>query len=115
MMLKIRPRSMLTDILLTAVSPPKRFVTSREVRMYLSSATLGPFLFEVLAFRVASQFALPARGRKEPSGTVDHHDDQDDSEDKALVLGGIQLVGEVLPVEPDDRDHRFALPQLGQV
>ena len=45
MMLKIRPRSMSTVMLLTAVRPPKRFRRCGVERMILSSDTLGSFLF----------------------------------------------------------------------
>jgi len=54
MMLTIRPRSMSTVILLTAVRPPKRFTTSLDVRMCLLSTTLGSFLCEILAVRLGT-------------------------------------------------------------
>src|SRR5512145_2522870 len=112
MMLTIRPRSMFTVILLTAVRPPKRFTTFCVVRMYLLSATGLSFLVAFLVFPFG-QLALAAGCRDEAGRLVDHHDDQEDAEDQSLVLGRIELVRKVLPVEA--QEGGIALPKLGEI
>src|SRR3989338_5133396 len=67
----------------SAVSPPNRFVTPLASRMAAISA-LGEG-------RPVTQLAVPALDRQDALGTEDHHEDQDETEDHALVLGRLEL------------------------
>src|SRR5208282_3411364 len=118
----MRPASIEKLILLTAVSPPKRLTTSFVSRIRAVSATICPLrlgldgcvVFRVLVGRGLQLALAPSRGDY-PRRPVDHHEDEDDAEDETLVLRGVELVGKVLPVEIDYRDHRLALPELCKI
>src|SRR5208337_873356 len=117
----MRPFSIEKLSLLTAVRPPNRLTTSLVSRIRPPSATVSPpricavsRTVHVVILFVSLELAPAARRGKYARGPADHHDDEDDAEHQALVLGWIELVGEILPVEVENRDHRVALPQPGE-
>src|SRR5688572_25467194 len=99
MMLAIMPFSSEKDILFTAVRPPNRFTTSIVSRRAMGHFRLFNGFFCELAFA--------ALCRDKAGWTENHHYDQDETEDQALIFGRIQLIGKISPLKVDDRDHRI--------
>src|SRR4030095_12073799 len=73
---------------LRAVRPPKRLVIARASRSGATSAVL--------------ELAHAALGGQDALRAEDHHEDEDEAEDHALVLGGLELGRQVGQVEPED-------------
>src|SRR5213596_975895 len=97
----IRPSSSSKSTVFSAVNPPKRLVTplaSRITAIRRCPSTVPP----------ARQFPVAAPGGKEALRAEDHHEDQDQPEDHALVLRGLELRRQVGEVEAQDRQAGIA-------
>src|SRR5262249_29736750 len=81
----MRPSSSSKSTWWSAVKPPKRFDTPRAVRTPATSV-----------------IAQPAPGGQEALLAEDHHEHEDEPEDHALVLGGLELGRQVRQIEPEE-------------
>src|SRR5438093_3938110 len=93
----IRPSSSSKSTVFSAVNPPKRLVTP------LASRTTA-----ISTVPAARQLPVAAPGGKEALWAEDHHQDQDQAEDHALVLRGLELRRQVGQVEAQDRQAGIA-------
>src|SRR4029453_9536307 len=94
MMLAIRPSSSSKFTAFRAISPPKRLVIPLASR---STAKSG-----------LAQLADAALGGQDALGAEDHHQAQNETEDHALVLGGLELGGQVGEIVAEDHRARVA-------
>src|SRR4029453_19443847 len=96
MMLAIRPSSNSKFTAFRAISPPKRLVMPLASR---STAMSG-----------LGQLADAALGGQDALGAEDHHQDQDEAEDHALILRRLELGGQIGEVVAEN--HRARVAQL---
>src|SRR4030095_8756033 len=94
MMEAMRPSSSSKFTPLRAISPPNRLVMPLASR---STAMSG-----------LAQLADAALGGQDALWAEDHHQDQNEAEDHALVLGGLELGGQVGEVVAEDHRARVA-------
>src|SRR5713226_9600411 len=97
MMEAMRPSSRMKSTLFSAISPPNRLVTPRASRSAVTSGLGG--LLELARAAARGQDAL----RRE-----DHHEHEDEAEDHALVLGRLELGGQVGEAVAEDRHAGIA-------
>src|SRR5665647_382499 len=105
MMLTIFPASSWKLTRLMAVRPPKDLTI-----LIVSSSAIFFLLFT--CHLIVSESPLPPLSRDQPFGAEDHHQDEDQAEEQALVFGRVQLGGQILPGKVNERDNRLALAQL---
>src|SRR5712691_2046160 len=84
MMEAMRPSSRMKSTLFRAISPPNRLVMPRASRSAVISG-----LHRLL------ELARAAPRGQDPLRPEDHHEHEDEAEDHALVLGGLELGGQV--------------------
>src|SRR5262250_3713091 len=92
------PRSMAKSTPWSAVSPPNRFVTPRASKRAgtVADSTIPPGRVSGRSAPDSmGELALPPSCREDPLRTEDHHEDQDDAKDHALVLGRLELGREI--------------------
>ena len=61
------------------------------------------------------EFTLTPFSRNQAGWPVNHHYNQDDTEDKFLIFGRIQLIGKILPGKVDDGDYGITLAEFAQI
>src|SRR5713101_5454112 len=97
MMEAMRPSSRMKSTLFSAISPPNRLVTPRASR---SAVTSG--------LRRLLELARAAPRGQDALRPEDHHEHEDEAEDHALVLGRLELGGQVGEVVAEDHGARVA-------
>src|SRR5712691_12245939 len=97
MMEAMRPSSRMKSTLFSAISPPNRLVTPRASR---SAAISG--------LRRLLELARAAPRGQDALRPEDHHQDEDEAEDHALVLGRLELGGQIGEVVAENHRARVA-------
>src|SRR5688572_17246514 len=92
----IWPSSRVKSSVSSAVRPPKRLEMPRASRM-MPMPSVG------LARRPVRELAVAPAGGQDALGPEDHHEDEDQAEHHPLVLGGLELGGEVGEAPAEDR------------
>src|SRR5437867_4701863 len=95
MMDAIVPSASAKSTAFSAVSPPNRLVMPCASR---TTPTPGP-----PSLTGARELAMAAARGQKALGAEDHHQDQDQAEDHALVLRGLELRREIGQAEAQDR------------